>query len=312
MSLVSFIGPRPNLLAVDVLARRAEPPMRLEVAAADPHDREHGEAPPCGRCSRAARSSSIELDICYPAAWGANGMEAALASARGARRGRDPPGLQHPDPVRSQRVAPTCCRSPRCSPPRPCTSTWCARACARAPGSSSRPARRARCITSRCSRAMAPRRSIRTSRSRRSPRWREPIAATSSRRNSQKRFIKAICKGLYKVMSKMGISTYQSYCGAQIFEAVGLAEARSSTSTSPARRATSKASACSRSPRRRVRLHRLAFGDDPLLRQRARRGRRVLLPHPRRRAHVDAGLDREAAARGAREQRFDLPASTRR
>ena len=36
------------------------------------------------------------------------------------------------------------------------------------------------------------------------------------------RYIKAIGKGLYKVMSKMGISTYQSYCGAQIFEAVGL------------------------------------------------------------------------------------------
>jgi glutamate synthase (NADPH) large chain len=39
-----------------------------------------------------------------------------------------------------------------------------------------------------------------------------------------KRYIKAIDKGLLKVMSKMGISTYQSYCGAQIFEAVGLAE----------------------------------------------------------------------------------------
>jgi len=38
----------------------------------------------------------------------------------------------------------------------------------------------------------------------------------------QKRYIKAIGKGLLKVMSKMGISTYQSYCGAQIFDAVGL------------------------------------------------------------------------------------------
>jgi glutamate synthase (NADPH/NADH) large chain len=36
------------------------------------------------------------------------------------------------------------------------------------------------------------------------------------------RYIKAIGKGLKKVMSKMGISTYQSYCGAQIFDAVGL------------------------------------------------------------------------------------------
>ena len=39
---------------------------------------------------------------------------------------------------------------------------------------------------------------------------------------AQKRYIKAVGKGLFKVMSKMGISTYQSYCGAQIFDAVGL------------------------------------------------------------------------------------------
>src|SRR3979409_2781612 len=37
-----------------------------------------------------------------------------------------------------------------------------------------------------------------------------------------KRYIKSNAKGLLKVMSKMGISTYQSYCGAQIFDAVGL------------------------------------------------------------------------------------------
>ncbi|MDA1101529.1 MAG: glutamate synthase large subunit [Proteobacteria bacterium] len=36
------------------------------------------------------------------------------------------------------------------------------------------------------------------------------------------RYIKAVAKGILKVMSKMGISTYQSYCGAQIFDAVGL------------------------------------------------------------------------------------------
>jgi len=36
------------------------------------------------------------------------------------------------------------------------------------------------------------------------------------------RFIKAVGKGILKVMSKMGISTYQSYCGAQIFDAIGL------------------------------------------------------------------------------------------
>jgi len=42
---------------------------------------------------------------------------------------------------------------------------------------------------------------------------------------AQKNYIKAIGKGVLKVMSKMGISTYQSYCGAQIFDAVGLSSA---------------------------------------------------------------------------------------
>jgi glutamate synthase (NADPH) large chain len=59
----------------------------------------------------------------------------------------------------------------------------------------------------------------------------------------------------------MGISTYQSYCGAQIFDAVGL-KSSSSTATSPAPPPPSRASASPRSPRRRAppsrRLRRLA------------------------------------------------------
>ncbi len=41
-------------------------------------------------------------------------------------------------------------------------------------------------------------------------------------KDAEKNFLKACHKGLYKIISKMGISTIQSYCGAQIFEAVGL------------------------------------------------------------------------------------------
>ncbi len=40
--------------------------------------------------------------------------------------------------------------------------------------------------------------------------------------NAHEKYIKALNKGMMKVMSKMGISTFQSYCGAQIFDAVGL------------------------------------------------------------------------------------------
>jgi glutamate synthase (NADPH/NADH) large chain len=41
---------------------------------------------------------------------------------------------------------------------------------------------------------------------------------------AQYRYVEAVKKGMKKVMSKMGISTFQSYCGAQIFDALGLAE----------------------------------------------------------------------------------------
>ena len=84
-------------------------------------------------------------------------------------------------------------------------------------------------------------------------------------KESGKRFIKAICKGLYKVMSKMGISTYQSYCGAQIFEAVGLQKTfvdKYFTGTSSNVEGIGLFEVAEES----ARLHALAFGDDPLLR----------------------------------------------
>ncbi len=50
----------------------------------------------------------------------------------------------------------------------------------------------------------------------------DSIAAVDGAPTAQANYIKAIGKGILKVMSKMGISTYQSYCGAQIFDAIGI------------------------------------------------------------------------------------------
>lgn len=46
---------------------------------------------------------------------------------------------------------------------------------------------------------------------------------------AEKNYIKSLCKGLLKVMSKMGISTIRSYRGAKLFEAIGISEELSST-----------------------------------------------------------------------------------
>ena len=78
-----------------------------------------------------------------------------------------------------------------------------------------------------------------------------------------KRYIKSIDKGLLKVMSKMGISTYQSYCGAQIFDAVGLRQDfvdKYFTGTHTRIEGVGLAEIAEET----VRRHRDAFGDSPI------------------------------------------------
>ena len=80
-----------------------------------------------------------------------------------------------------------------------------------------------------------------------------------------KHYIKAIDKGLLKVMSKMGISTYQSYCGAQIFDAVGLSS--DFVSRFFAGTATRiEGVGLDEIGEEAVRRHRDAFGDAPIYR----------------------------------------------
>ncbi|HVP84391.1 MAG TPA: glutamate synthase large subunit [Rhizomicrobium sp.] len=81
----------------------------------------------------------------------------------------------------------------------------------------------------------------------------------------QKNYIKAVGKGILKVMSKMGISTYQSYCGAQIFDGVGLASEfveKYFTGTAT----TIEGVGIREIAEECVRRHRDAYGDNPIYR----------------------------------------------
>ncbi len=80
-----------------------------------------------------------------------------------------------------------------------------------------------------------------------------------------KKYIKAVGKGMLKVMSKMGISTYQSYCGAQIFDAIGL---QSQFVEQYFKGTTSKIEGVGLKEiaEETVRRHQIAFGDAPLYR----------------------------------------------
>ena len=124
------------------------------------------------------------------------------------------------------------------------------------------------------------------------------------------RYIKSIDKGLLKVMSKMGISTYQSYCGAQIFDAVGL-RPTSSTAYFFGTATTIEG----------VGMAEIARGDGAPPPRRLRRC--AGLPHAldvggeyayRLRGEDHAwtpGHGRDAAARGARSTRRSTTATTR-
>ena len=79
----------------------------------------------------------------------------------------------------------------------------------------------------------------------------------------QKNYIKAVGKGILKVMSKMGISTYQSYCGAQIFDAVGLSSEfieQYFTGTATTIEGVGLAEVAEET----VRRHAQAYGDNPI------------------------------------------------
>jgi len=81
----------------------------------------------------------------------------------------------------------------------------------------------------------------------------------------KKNFLKAIGKGIMKVMSKMGISTYQSYCGAQIFDAVGLSSAfvnKCFTGTAT----TIEGVGFPEIAQEAVARHRAAYGENPIYR----------------------------------------------
>ena len=79
----------------------------------------------------------------------------------------------------------------------------------------------------------------------------------------KKNYIKAVGKGILKVMSKMGISTYQSYCGAQIFDAIGLSSAfveKYFTGTAT----TIEGVGIAEIAEETVRRHAAAYGDNPI------------------------------------------------
>jgi glutamate synthase (NADPH/NADH) large chain len=211
MSLVSFIGPKPNLLGIDEL----NPPLRLEVGqpVLDFYEMEkirHIERYTGGKFK------SCELDLTYPVAWGKDAVEARLASL----------AAQAEDAVRSgysiivisdrlvdkERVA-----IPALLALSAIHQHLVGKGLRTSTGlvvetGSAREVHHFALLGAYGAEAVHPYLALETL-----------LAASQDKTKAVKNYIKAIGKGLKKVMSKMGVSTYMSYTGSQLFEAVGLA-----------------------------------------------------------------------------------------
>jgi glutamate synthase (NADPH) large chain len=258
MSLVTFIGPRPNLLGID----ETDPPMRLEAQKPILTAEEMEKIRHIGLFT-GATFRSLELDICYPAAWGAAGMEAALASL--CAHAEDATRLGYNILIVSDRKA-----SAQLMPIPALLATAAVHQHLVRNGlrtstglvvetGSAREVHHFALLAGYGAEAIHPYLALET------VEHLHELLPQLTPGDSAKHFVKAICKGLYKVMSKMGISTYQSYCGAQIFEAVGLSSSlidKYFTGTASNIQGIGLFEVADEA----FRLHQLAFGDDPVLR----------------------------------------------
>ena len=257
MSLVTFIGPRPNLLGID----ESDPPARLEtlqpILTNDAMEKIRHIALFTGGAFRA-----WELDICYPAAWGANGMEAALASL--CAEAEDAIHLGYNILIVSDRkVSAALLPIPALLATAAVHQHLVRKGLRTSTGlvvetGSAREVHHFALLAGYGAEAIHPYLTLETLAS-----FADVVPGVSPQEAAY-RYIKAISKGLYKVMSKMGISTYQSYCGAQIFEAVGLARElvdKYFTGTSSNVEGIGLPEVATEA----ARLHAAGFGNDPLL-----------------------------------------------
>ncbi len=258
MSLTSFIGPRPNLLGVD----ETDPPLRLEVHQPVLSNEDMDKLRDISKLTQ-RRYKSLVLDMTYPATQGAKGCEAAIKSLCAATDKAVADGynvlILSDRAVSSKRVAIPALLACAAVHHHLIREGLRTSAGLVVDTGSAREVHHFALLAGYGAEAVCPWLAFETVATMDSY---LPEGLTSKEAN--KRFIKAINKGLLKVMSKMGISTYQSYCGAQIFEAIGLnAEFIEKYFTGTATQI--EGVGLSVIAEEAVLTHRNAFGNDPVL-----------------------------------------------
>ena len=258
MSLVSFIGPKPNLLDINAV----NPPMRLEVPQpvldVEAMSRlRHIEKHTHGKFK------SYQLDITYPLSWGHEGVEAKLASLCAeavdaiqsghniliiSDRALDQAHVAIPALLALSAIHQHLVRTGLRTTAGLVVETG-----------SAREVHHFAVLAGYGAEAVHPYLAMETLVS-----IHKDLPGDLSADKAIYNYVKAIGKGLSKIMSKMGVSTYMSYCGAQLFEAIGLDNAlvmkyfRGTASQIGGIDIFDVAEEA-------IRMHRAAFGDDPVL-----------------------------------------------
>ncbi len=253
MSLVTFIGPKPNLLGID----ETNPPLRLEAGQPVLTLEELAQLQQIDALTQ-GQYRSLVVDMTYPAEQGVNGMGSAIAAlceaaGKSVHEGYNVLILSDRN-VSADRIAipallATAAVHHHLVKAGQRTNTGLV-----VDSGSAREVHHFALLAGYGAEAICP--------------WLafETIANLdlADIKLAQKNFVKAIGKGLYKVMSKMGISTYQSYCGAQIFDAVGLNSAFVEKYF-PGTSSNVEGIGLDQVAEETLRMHNAAFGDDPVL-----------------------------------------------
>ena len=256
MSLVSFIGPKPNLLGINEI----NPPYRLEVTQPVLSYEDMAKLRNISAYTD-DKFHSAELDICYPLAWGKEGVEARLASLCAEAQDAVQRGcgllIVSDRKVDKEHVAIPALLATSAVHQHLVTHGLRTRAGLVVETGSARETHHFAALAGYGAEAVHPYLALETL---------QEMAGSdeAERKKVVKHFVKGIGKGLLKVMSKMGISTYMSYTGAQIFEVIGLQKKmvdKYFTGTSTQVEGIGVFEVMEEA----IRLHRLAFGSDRVL-----------------------------------------------
>ena len=258
MSLVSFVGPKPNLLDIN----QVNPPMRLEVSQpildfADMAKLRDIET------STQGKFKSATLDITYPLSWGHEGVEAQLASlcaeAVDSIKGGKNILIISDRAVCATQVAIPAALALSAIHQHLVREGLRTNAGLVVETGSAREVHHFAVLAGYGAEAVHPYLALETLAA-----LHKDLPADLSTDKAIYNYIKAIGKGLSKIMSKMGVSTYMSYCGAQLFEAIGIntETVKKYFTGTPSR---VEGIGIFEMAEEAIRMHKAAFGEDPVL-----------------------------------------------